>query len=147
MKCAHIHAYDIHYLHDFALHHMTFHFLRRSHFDSTSLVNVGRSYVSCVKSHRPDMSFKYSFQFCFSDFGFQGHIIISITNAISQTCGGHAMTPQADSEVCIAHCSFGWVMTQTSPSIFTCSSASLTGHAVLTVNLICPVALYVTSMK
>ena len=39
---------------------------------------------------------------------------------------------KADSEVCIAHCSFGWVMTQTSPSIFTCSSASLTGGSLPT---------------
>lgn len=39
---------------------------------------------------------------------------------------------KADTEVCIAHCSFGWVMTETAPSIFTCSSGSLTGASLPT---------------
>ena len=34
---------------------------------------------------------------------------------------------QANNEVCIAHCSFGWTMTEAAPSIYTCSSGSLTG--------------------
>eukprot|EP00435_Cladocopium_sp_Y103_P040531 s81_g11.t1 len=39
---------------------------------------------------------------------------------------------KADTEVCIAHCSFGWVMTETAPSIYTCSSGSLTGASLPT---------------
>ncbi|CAK9015392.1 EGF and pentraxin domain-containing protein 1 (CCP module-containing protein 22) (Polydom) (Selectin-like osteoblast-derived protein) (SEL-OB) (Serologically defined breast cancer antigen NY-BR-38) [Durusdinium trenchii] len=44
-----------------------------------------------------------------------------------QDCDG-----KANNEVCIAHCSFGWTMTEAAPSIYTCSSGSLTGASLPT---------------